>query len=162
RGAHLLGIRLRVGIVGHRRAFDCDGGGPAGLPVQGDDSGRRGLGDASGRRRDRALHRLSQDRRMAEPPQGCRGDRRRRRAARAQRARGRRNAKERDRTGAENRRNRAPAWYGGSPPDRSAPALGLTMLVLIVVVIMMGFPTAFTLMGLGMFFGYIAFYEPHQ
>jgi TRAP-type mannitol/chloroaromatic compound transport system permease large subunit len=36
------------------------------------------------------------------------------------------------------------------------------MLCLIVVVIMMGFPTAFTLMGLGMFFGYIAFYEPHQ
>ncbi len=36
------------------------------------------------------------------------------------------------------------------------------MLCLIVVVIMMGFPTAFTLMGLGMFFGYIAFYTPHQ
>ncbi len=42
----------------------------------------------------------------------------------------------------------------------SDPALGLTMLVLIVVVIMMGFPTAFTLMGLGMFFGFIAFYDP--
>ncbi|MEA2907673.1 MAG: hypothetical protein QOI12_5060 [Alphaproteobacteria bacterium] len=42
------------------------------------------------------------------------------------------------------------------------PALGLLMLGLIVVVIMMGFPTAFTLMGLGMFFGYIAFYSPHQ
>jgi TRAP-type mannitol/chloroaromatic compound transport system permease large subunit len=42
----------------------------------------------------------------------------------------------------------------------SDPALGLTMLALIVVVIMMGFPTAFTLMGLGMFFGYIAFYDP--
>ena len=33
------------------------------------------------------------------------------------------------------------------------PALGLLMLGLIVVVIMMGFPTAFTLMGLGIFFG---------
>jgi TRAP-type mannitol/chloroaromatic compound transport system permease large subunit len=44
----------------------------------------------------------------------------------------------------------------------SDPALGLIMLGLIVVVIMMGFPTAFTLMGLGMFFGYIAFYVPHQ
>jgi TRAP-type mannitol/chloroaromatic compound transport system permease large subunit len=44
----------------------------------------------------------------------------------------------------------------------SEPALGLTMLGLIVVVIMMGFPTAFTLMGLGMFFGYIAFYVPGQ
>ncbi|MFT3912484.1 MAG: TRAP transporter large permease subunit [Ferruginibacter sp.] len=27
---------------------------------------------------------------------------------------------------------------------------------------MMGFPTAFTLMGLGMFFGFIAFYDPAQ
>jgi len=34
----------------------------------------------------------------------------------------------------------------------SDPALGLLMLALIVVVIMLGFPTAFTLMGLGMFF----------
>jgi TRAP-type mannitol/chloroaromatic compound transport system permease large subunit len=42
----------------------------------------------------------------------------------------------------------------------SDPALGLLMLGLIVVVIMMGFPTAFTLMGLGMFFGFIAFYDP--
>jgi TRAP-type mannitol/chloroaromatic compound transport system permease large subunit len=42
----------------------------------------------------------------------------------------------------------------------SDPALGLLMLCLIVIVIIMGFPTAFTLMGLGMFFGYIAFYDP--
>ena len=42
----------------------------------------------------------------------------------------------------------------------SNAALGLTMLCLIVVVIMMGFPTAFTLMGLGMLFGFIAFYDP--
>jgi TRAP-type mannitol/chloroaromatic compound transport system permease large subunit len=41
----------------------------------------------------------------------------------------------------------------------SDPSLGLTMLMLIVVVIMMGFPTAFTLMGLGMFFGFYAFYN---
>ncbi|HSW07734.1 TRAP transporter large permease [Aquabacterium sp.] len=40
--------------------------------------------------------------------------------------------------------------------------LGLSMLGLIVVVIMLGFPTAFTLMGLGMFFGFIAFYNPAQ
>ena len=44
----------------------------------------------------------------------------------------------------------------------SDPALGLTMLGLIVVVIMMGFPTAFTLMGLGMVFGFTAFYDPSQ
>ena len=42
----------------------------------------------------------------------------------------------------------------------SDPWLGLTMLGLIVVAIMMGFPTAFTLMGLGMVFGYIAFWAP--
>ncbi|MER9891417.1 TRAP transporter large permease subunit [Mesorhizobium sp. M0119] len=44
----------------------------------------------------------------------------------------------------------------------SDPALGLTMLMLIVVVIVMGFPTAFTLMGLGMFFGFYAFYNPAE
>jgi TRAP-type mannitol/chloroaromatic compound transport system permease large subunit len=44
----------------------------------------------------------------------------------------------------------------------SDPALGLLMLVLIVVVIMMGFATAFTLMGLGIFFGFIAFYNPSE
>jgi TRAP-type mannitol/chloroaromatic compound transport system permease large subunit len=42
----------------------------------------------------------------------------------------------------------------------SDPALGLLMLGLIVVVIMLGFPTAFTLMGLGIVFGYIAFFDP--
>jgi TRAP-type mannitol/chloroaromatic compound transport system permease large subunit len=42
----------------------------------------------------------------------------------------------------------------------SDPLLGLTMLGLIVLAIMMGFPTAFTLMGLGMIFGYIAFWTP--
>jgi len=44
----------------------------------------------------------------------------------------------------------------------SNAALGMTMLGLIVVVIMMGFPTAFTLMGLGMLFGFVAFYDPAQ
>jgi TRAP-type mannitol/chloroaromatic compound transport system permease large subunit len=42
----------------------------------------------------------------------------------------------------------------------SNAALGMTMLMLIVVVIMMGFPTAFTLMGLGIMFGWVAFYDP--
>ena len=44
----------------------------------------------------------------------------------------------------------------------SDPALGIVMLSLIIVVIMLGFPTAFTLMGLGMFFGFVAFYDPSQ
>ena len=44
----------------------------------------------------------------------------------------------------------------------SDPALGLLMLTLIVAAIMMGFPTAFTLMGLGMLFGFVALYDPSQ
>ncbi|MBS0659312.1 MAG: TRAP transporter large permease subunit [Verrucomicrobia bacterium] len=39
---------------------------------------------------------------------------------------------------------------------------GLLMLALIVVAIMLGFPTAFTLMGLGMIFGFYAYYTPGQ
>src|SRR3989440_328468 len=99
---------------------------------------------------------------MAEPPQGRRGDRRRGGAARAERIRRRRNAQACHRRGAEERRSRAPTRHGGRPEHMSDPALGLLMLALIVVVIMLGFPTAFTLMGLGMFFGYIAFYDPMQ
>ena len=44
----------------------------------------------------------------------------------------------------------------------SDPIIGLTMLGLIVAAIMMGFPTAFTMMGLGMGFGYLAFYDSTQ
>jgi TRAP-type mannitol/chloroaromatic compound transport system permease large subunit len=44
----------------------------------------------------------------------------------------------------------------------SSPVLGLTMLMLIVAAIMMGFPTAFTMMGLGMIFGYIVFWRPEH
>jgi TRAP-type mannitol/chloroaromatic compound transport system permease large subunit len=42
------------------------------------------------------------------------------------------------------------------------PQLGLLMLSLIVMAIMLGFPTAFTLMGLGIIFGFIAFFDPSQ
>ena len=42
----------------------------------------------------------------------------------------------------------------------SDPSFGLIMLGLIVVAIMMGYPTAFTLMGLGMVFGFLAFWVP--
>ena len=44
----------------------------------------------------------------------------------------------------------------------SDPLLGLTMLGLIVLAIMMGFPTAFTLMGMGMLFGALAFFDPSE
>lgn len=42
----------------------------------------------------------------------------------------------------------------------SDPVMGLLMLGLIIFVILLGFPTAFTLMGLGTAFGFFAFYEP--
>jgi hypothetical protein len=35
--------------------------------------------------------------------------------------------------------------------------LGLLMLALIVIAIMLGFPTAFTLMGMGVFFAWLAY-----
>jgi hypothetical protein len=56
------------------------------------------------------------------------------------------------------------AWARTPSYERcmSDPALGLTMLALIVVVIMMGFPTAFTLMGLGHDVRLRAFYDPSQ
>ncbi len=44
-----------------------------------------------------------------------------------------------------------------SPSMMSNGHLGLLMLALIVVAIMLGFPTAFTLMGMGMVFAWIAF-----
>src|SRR5688572_4669464 len=56
----------------------------------------------------------------------------------------------------------APWWIKKGKATVSDPALGLAMLGLIVIAIMMGFPTAFTLMGLGMGFGYLAFWAPGQ
>src|SRR5688572_20703458 len=56
----------------------------------------------------------------------------------------------------------APWWIKKGKATVSDPALGLTMLGLIVIAIMMGFPTAFTLMGLGMLFGFLAFWTPSQ
>ena len=39
---------------------------------------------------------------------------------------------------------------------------GLMMLALVVVAIMLGFPTAFTLMGMGMLFAYFAYHSGGQ
>ena len=44
-----------------------------------------------------------------------------------------------------------------SPAQMSNGHLGLLMLALVVVAIMLGFPTAFTLMGMGMVFAWIAY-----
>jgi TRAP-type mannitol/chloroaromatic compound transport system permease large subunit len=43
------------------------------------------------------------------------------------------------------------------PSEMTNGHLGLLMLALIVVGIMLGFPTAFTLMGMGVFFGWLAY-----
>ena len=44
-----------------------------------------------------------------------------------------------------------------SPSQMTNGHLGLLMLALVVVAIMLGFPTAFTLMGMGMVFAWIAY-----
>ena len=44
-----------------------------------------------------------------------------------------------------------------SPENMTNGHLGLLMLALIVVTIMLGFPTAFTLMGMGVMFTYLAY-----
>ncbi len=48
--------------------------------------------------------------------------------------------------------------HAGQRADRSRNGhLGLLMLGLVVVAIMLGFPTAFTLMGMGMMFAWFAY-----
>jgi tripartite ATP-independent transporter DctM subunit len=44
----------------------------------------------------------------------------------------------------------------------SDPAVALTMLGILVFAILIGFPVAFTLMALGVGFGYYAYFQPHQ
>jgi len=48
------------------------------------------------------------------------------------------------------------------PPSQiTHPHLGMVMLGVIVAAILLGFPIAFTLIGLGILFGFFAFYRPH-
>jgi len=49
------------------------------------------------------------------------------------------------------------AWMILTTPELTNGHLGLTMLALVVVAIMLGFPTAFTLMGMGMIFTWLAY-----
>ncbi|MGE5945956.1 MAG: TRAP transporter large permease, partial [Betaproteobacteria bacterium] len=44
----------------------------------------------------------------------------------------------------------------------SDPVIALVMLGILVTTIMIGFPVAFTLMALGVGFGYYAYFQPHQ
>jgi len=48
-------------------------------------------------------------------------------------------------------------WFLPAPWNMSGGHLGLLMLSLVVVAIMLGFPTAFTLMGMGVFFAWLAY-----
>jgi TRAP-type mannitol/chloroaromatic compound transport system permease large subunit len=48
-------------------------------------------------------------------------------------------------------------FFDGQLTRQDMGYLGLLMLALIVVAIMLGFPTAFTLMGMGMFFAWLAY-----
>ena len=48
------------------------------------------------------------------------------------------------------------------PPSQiTHPHLGMVMLGVIIAAILLGFPIAFTLIGLGILFGFFAFYRPH-
>ncbi|NSX15300.1 TRAP transporter large permease subunit [Cupriavidus taiwanensis] len=51
----------------------------------------------------------------------------------------------------------AVVWFMPAPGDWTNGHLGLLMLALIVVAIMLGFPTAFTLMGMGVLFAWLAY-----
>jgi len=44
----------------------------------------------------------------------------------------------------------------------SDPVVALVMLGLFIFIIMLGFPIAFTLMAMGVMFGYYAYFQPHQ
>ncbi|ACG74200.1 TRAP C4-dicarboxylate transport system permease DctM subunit [Anaeromyxobacter sp. K] len=49
------------------------------------------------------------------------------------------------------------AWIMPAPAQMTGGHLGLLMLSLVVVAIMLGFPTAFTLMGMGVLFAWLAY-----
>src|SRR5262245_30755723 len=169
---HLRGQRFRGRFLAHRRALDGHGRGTSRVPLQDGHPGRRRAGHAAGARRDRPLRPRDPHGPMATAAGGRRGDRRHRDPGRPQRIRRRGIAAGGHGRRQGHRRGRAPPQrHGrgrhprkGHPRRRgeevSDPSLGLTMLGLIVVAIMMGYPTAFTLMGLGAIFGFIAFWDP--
>ncbi|MCW5652879.1 TRAP transporter large permease subunit [Hydrogenophaga sp.] len=53
-------------------------------------------------------------------------------------------------------------WMVASAPTMTNGHYGLLMLSLVVVAIMLGFPTAFTLMGMGMLFAFFAYHSGGQ
>src|SRR3954471_21178650 len=172
--ADLRRLLLRRRLVAHQRALEHHLRGPGDLPVQDHHPGRRCLHPDSGHRRDRALHHLFEDRRVAL----ARGRRRRSRCRQTEgngprEGRGHPAARpvRRAAPGGDAMKLRKELWFGFSLMGMILIAilvftpwthltnghLGLIMLALIVVAIMLGYPTAFTLMGLGVFFAWLAY-----
>src|SRR5215510_14182401 len=145
-GFYLLRLRLCQAVMDDERAFLGQPVRPAGLSFQvADPDRRRAHGDAGHRRGD-PLHPVHPHRRMATAAarrrgarEGHAGEGRARRLRGRQGARGNRSAEGLD------------LMFGIGNPE-----LGVIMLGLFVVFIMFGFPIAFTLMALGVFFGYFA------
>src|SRR6266511_4169113 len=173
----LGGLHLRRGVLGDQRAFEHHVGGPADLPVQDGDPGCRGSDPGAGHRRNHSLHHLPEAGGLAVP-RGGRSRSGRRQAERngPRQGRGHREARQiRRRPGARRGpQMRKEVWFGLSimaavvilvfvlmpPPSQMTNGhLGLLMLAMIVVGIMLGFPTAFTLMGMGVFFGWLAYHS---
>src|SRR5688572_262449 len=166
--AYLRRLLLRRRFLAHRRPVERHRRRPAGLSGQDSDPDRRRHPPGAGHRRDHPLHHLPQAGLLALARAGRRGSRRRQ--AEGNGARGR---------AADAMKIRRELWFGFTvmalivtpvviltPWANLADAhltredlgtLGLLMLALVVVAIMLGFPTAFTLMGMGVFFAWLAY-----
>src|SRR5258708_2173376 len=165
-------LHLRRGVMDDQRAFEYHFRGSAGLSLQDCDPARRRVRIGPGHRRDHPLHHLPQAGRMAVARARCGGGGRRQAEGRAPRqGRGHPEPRPVRREAGAQMKLRKELWFGFSlialivaPTLLLMPwghltngHLGLMMLSLIVVGIMMGFPTAFTLMGMGVFFAWLAY-----
>ena len=112
RGARLCRLGLRARVLGDRRACQRHCRRTARLSFQGRHPHCRRARAAAGHRRDRPLHRLHQDRRVAGAAEGRRRDRRRRGATGGKHVRRRGIARAGDRARARDRRSGASARHG--------------------------------------------------
>src|SRR6266702_1803972 len=173
RRADLRRVLLRLGVLGDQRAFEYHRRGPARVSLQDGHPARRCIRAGAGHRRDHPLRDLHQAGRVAVARGGRPGSRRREAEGNgARQGRGYREARSVQRAaGAAQMKLRKELWFGFSlmaliiiPVIVLMPwghltngHLGLMMLALICVGIMLGFPTAFTLMGMGVFFAWLAY-----
>src|SRR5262249_39521358 len=131
-GVRLRRLGLRRPLPGRERALGLQPGRSAHLSLQDADPRHRHPHADARRGRVRALRRLPADRRLAAASPRCR------------------------RAGEGHPGGAAAQARGGVMTD---PQLGVLMLALFVVFILLGFPIAFTLMALGVFFGYLAYHD---